>query len=151
VQSSSPSVISSNGGGGGERVRLCNPCVPDPNTAPPQSPRHQTHLHPPLPRSHGRSTSLSSTSSNHSTPQELSDEGDGRRSYNIGGPISYRDRLYERSMQNQARRSTISSTSSNSSSHLQGNASSTNQNRGDGPSRGPSEVGFKPFLNGSSS
>ncbi|KAK4150347.1 FYVE zinc finger-domain-containing protein [Chaetomidium leptoderma] len=23
--------------GGGERVRLCNPCVPDPNTAPPQS------------------------------------------------------------------------------------------------------------------
>ncbi|KAL2165255.1 hypothetical protein VTH06DRAFT_552 [Thermothelomyces fergusii] len=25
---------------GGERVRLCNPCVPDPNTAPPQS---QTH------------------------------------------------------------------------------------------------------------
>lgn len=23
---------------GGERVRLCNPCVPDPNTAPPQSP-----------------------------------------------------------------------------------------------------------------
>ena len=23
--------------GGGERVRLCNPCVPDPNTAPPQT------------------------------------------------------------------------------------------------------------------
>ncbi|AEO53419.1 hypothetical protein MYCTH_2294713 [Thermothelomyces thermophilus ATCC 42464] len=26
---------------GGERVRLCNPCVPDPNTAPPQSQAHQ--------------------------------------------------------------------------------------------------------------
>lgn len=26
------------GPAGGERVRLCNPCVPDPNTAPPQSP-----------------------------------------------------------------------------------------------------------------
>ncbi|RYC58207.1 hypothetical protein CHU98_g8004 [Xylaria longipes] len=25
--------------GGGERVRLCNPCVPDPNTAPPQPPQ----------------------------------------------------------------------------------------------------------------
>jgi hypothetical protein len=24
--------------GGGERVRLCNPCVPDPNVAPPQTP-----------------------------------------------------------------------------------------------------------------
>ncbi|KAH6650857.1 FYVE zinc finger-domain-containing protein [Chaetomium tenue] len=27
--------------GGGERVRLCNPCVPDPNTAPPQDQVHQ--------------------------------------------------------------------------------------------------------------
>lgn len=27
-----------NGMSGGERVRLCNPCVPDPNTAPPESP-----------------------------------------------------------------------------------------------------------------
>lgn len=27
-----------NGPAGGERVRLCNPCVPDPQTAPPQSP-----------------------------------------------------------------------------------------------------------------
>ncbi len=27
--------------GGGERVRLCNPCVPDPNTAPPQTPGEQ--------------------------------------------------------------------------------------------------------------
>ena len=39
-----------NGASGGERVRLCNPCVPDPNTAPPGSP--------PSPRSsHQRSRS----------------------------------------------------------------------------------------------
>lgn len=31
---------------GGERVRLCNPCVPDPNTAPPQSPNPQTNMSP---------------------------------------------------------------------------------------------------------
>ncbi|KAH6606641.1 kinase anchor [Trichoderma cornu-damae] len=30
--------VDMNGLSGGERVRLCNPCVPDPNTAPPQSP-----------------------------------------------------------------------------------------------------------------
>ncbi|KAF4957477.1 hypothetical protein FSARC_11288 [Fusarium sarcochroum] len=31
---------------GGDRVRLCNPCVPDPNTAPPQSPSPQATLSP---------------------------------------------------------------------------------------------------------
>ncbi|KAF4447394.1 hypothetical protein F53441_9072 [Fusarium austroafricanum] len=31
---------------GGERVRLCNPCVPDPNTAPPQSSSPQVTLSP---------------------------------------------------------------------------------------------------------
>ncbi|KAI8720892.1 hypothetical protein NCS52_00535400 [Fusarium sp. LHS14.1] len=31
---------------GGERVRLCNPCVPDPNTAPPQSPSPQATVSP---------------------------------------------------------------------------------------------------------
>ncbi|KAH6888689.1 FYVE zinc finger-domain-containing protein [Thelonectria olida] len=31
---------------GGERVRLCNPCVPDPNTAPPQSPNSSATLSP---------------------------------------------------------------------------------------------------------
>ncbi len=36
--------------GGGERVRLCNPCVPDPNTAPPQT-------QDPGPRGHQRSSS----------------------------------------------------------------------------------------------
>ncbi|OAA67506.1 Zinc finger, FYVE-type [Cordyceps fumosorosea ARSEF 2679] len=32
------SFLEHDGMPGGERVRLCNPCVPDPNTAPPQSP-----------------------------------------------------------------------------------------------------------------
>lgn len=40
---------------GGERVRLCNPCVPDPNTAPPQSPSPSTG--PNSPSSHSRSRS----------------------------------------------------------------------------------------------
>ncbi|KAF4337613.1 PIB1-phosphatidylinositol(3)-phosphate binding [Fusarium beomiforme] len=40
---------------GGERVRLCNPCVPDPNTAPPQSPSPQATLSPRA--SHQRSRS----------------------------------------------------------------------------------------------
>ncbi|KAK3398123.1 FYVE zinc finger-domain-containing protein [Sordaria brevicollis] len=31
--------------GGGERVRLCNPCVPDPNTAPPQQTQAQGSSH----------------------------------------------------------------------------------------------------------
>ncbi|KAJ4860824.1 FYVE zinc finger domain-containing protein [Trichoderma breve] len=35
---SGASYVDMNGLSGGERVRLCNPCVPDPNTAPPQSP-----------------------------------------------------------------------------------------------------------------
>lgn len=38
---------------GGERVRLCNPCVPDPNTAPPQSP---TPLSPRSPHHRSRSS-----------------------------------------------------------------------------------------------
>ncbi|KAG5988516.1 hypothetical protein E4U43_004727, partial [Claviceps pusilla] len=40
---------------GGERVRLCNPCVPDPNTAPPQSPSPSIGTG--LPSSHHRSRS----------------------------------------------------------------------------------------------
>ena len=42
---SPPALLGSDGSfvdfgalGGGERVRLCNPCVPDPNIAPPQTP-----------------------------------------------------------------------------------------------------------------
>lgn len=41
---------------GGERVRLCNPCVPDPNTAPPQSPPTPSASAPPQ-SSHHRSRS----------------------------------------------------------------------------------------------
>ncbi|PFH58477.1 hypothetical protein XA68_13619 [Ophiocordyceps unilateralis] len=44
----------SSGPSGGERVRLCNPCVPDPNTAPPQSPASSTGASSP---SHHRSRS----------------------------------------------------------------------------------------------
>jgi hypothetical protein len=71
------SLISGEGGyadfsslGGGERVRLCNPCVPDPNTTPPQpldSPTSQLS-----PRSHYRShSSLSGTYSNDSQPNRF--------------------------------------------------------------------------------
>ncbi|RGP81585.1 hypothetical protein FLONG3_317 [Fusarium longipes] len=41
---------------GGERVRLCNPCVPDPNTAPPQSPGPQATLSPRVPHQRSRSS-----------------------------------------------------------------------------------------------
>ncbi|KAG9248538.1 hypothetical protein BJ878DRAFT_538257 [Calycina marina] len=44
--------------GGGERVRLCNPCVPDPNIAPPQTPSHESPRLPSHPNSHSRSASL---------------------------------------------------------------------------------------------
>lgn len=47
---------------GGERVRLCNPCVPDPNTAPPQSPSSPA-LSPRSPHQRSRST-LSGTFGN---------------------------------------------------------------------------------------
>lgn len=58
AQRYSSSVVGGEGGytdfsslGGGERVRLCNPCVPDPNTTPPQNPTSPTQ------RSHLRSQS----------------------------------------------------------------------------------------------
>lgn len=53
---SSPMV---NNLGGGERVRLCNPCVPDPNVAPPQVPESRNIQ--PRPTQQGHSRSLSST------------------------------------------------------------------------------------------
>jgi hypothetical protein len=40
--------------GGGERVRLCNPCVPDPNIAPPQT---RSESQPPQQHGHSRSAS----------------------------------------------------------------------------------------------
>jgi hypothetical protein len=53
TQSYPSSLISGEGGyadfsslGGGERVRLCNPCVPDPNTTPPQQLTSPTLLSP---------------------------------------------------------------------------------------------------------
>lgn len=57
--------------GGGERVRLCNPCVPDPNTAPPQA------IQPSLQRrqyNHSRSASTASaynSPGNYRTPEEV--------------------------------------------------------------------------------
>ena len=49
--------------GGGERVRLCNPCVPDPNTAPPQTPELLARDYRPARQSiHSRSASAVSPS-----------------------------------------------------------------------------------------
>ncbi|OAQ84450.1 A kinase anchor protein [Purpureocillium lilacinum] len=45
-----------NGPSGGERVRLCNPCVPDPNTAPPQSPTSSAGASPRSSHQRSRST-----------------------------------------------------------------------------------------------
>ncbi|UNI14451.1 hypothetical protein JDV02_001080 [Purpureocillium takamizusanense] len=45
-----------NGPAGGERVRLCNPCVPDPNTAPPQSPTSSAGASPRSSHQRSRST-----------------------------------------------------------------------------------------------
>ncbi|KAG6028313.1 hypothetical protein E4U40_001085 [Claviceps sp. LM458 group G5] len=52
----SPGYFESNSLSGGERVRLCNPCVPDPNTAPPQSP--SPSIGPNLPSHHRSRSSL---------------------------------------------------------------------------------------------
>lgn len=49
--------------GGGERVRLCNPCVPDPNIAPPQTPTHEALRRPSNTNTHSRSVSLASPNS----------------------------------------------------------------------------------------
>ncbi|KAG6065185.1 hypothetical protein E4U32_007669 [Claviceps aff. humidiphila group G2b] len=54
----SPGYFESNNLSGGERVRLCNPCVPDPNTAPPQSP--SSSIGPNLPSHHRSRSSLAS-------------------------------------------------------------------------------------------
>ncbi|OLN88489.1 RUN and FYVE domain-containing protein 2 [Colletotrichum chlorophyti] len=72
------SLISGEGGyadfssiGGGERVRLCNPCVPDPNTTPPQPLDSPSQLSPRA--SHHRSqSSYGSMSSNTPQPSRFS-------------------------------------------------------------------------------
>ena len=48
--------------GGGERVRLCNPCVPDPNIAPPQPSFHESAQLYSSPNRQGRSASAVSSS-----------------------------------------------------------------------------------------
>lgn len=45
-----------NGMSGGERVRLCNPCVPDPNTAPPQGPTSPGLVSPMSPHQRNRNS-----------------------------------------------------------------------------------------------
>ncbi|KAL3424866.1 FYVE zinc finger protein [Phlyctema vagabunda] len=59
---------------GGERVRLCNPCVPDPNVAPPQVASSHDNLHRrDSDRTHARSSSsVTSTVSNTSRHQNRS-------------------------------------------------------------------------------
>lgn len=48
--------------GGGERVRLCNPCVPDPNIAPPQTALNDSPQLYSSPNRQGRSASTTSHS-----------------------------------------------------------------------------------------
>jgi len=63
--------------GGGARVRLCNPCVPDPNIAPPQTPELINSRHS---SSHSRSVSLATNSTGRS---EQSQQGSIRPSLDI--------------------------------------------------------------------
>ncbi|KAK8050222.1 FYVE zinc finger protein [Apiospora phragmitis] len=72
--------------GGGERVRLCNPCVPDPNTTPPQSQGQPSAQGPPFsPRSalsHHRSQSSASVTS-YGNPEAA---GSGLSSFFMANP-----------------------------------------------------------------
>ncbi|KAH8657521.1 FYVE zinc finger-domain-containing protein [Tricladium varicosporioides] len=51
--------------GGGERVRLCNPCVPDPNVAPPQVNQAGASQHSPASNRHSRSVSSANSPYSH--------------------------------------------------------------------------------------
>ncbi|KAI0596601.1 FYVE zinc finger-domain-containing protein [Biscogniauxia sp. FL1348] len=82
--------------GGGERVRLCNPCVPDPNTSPPQP---QQSPNPYLPGSSHRRTQSSSSSifatdgrSNSLSPRYPSNPLSPRYSSNPAGDTFPRNR-----------------------------------------------------------
>lgn len=137
-------------GGGGQRVRLCNPCVPDPNIAPPQSPLAENQPRPSPSGSHNRSTSLASNSFN----QLLGPDSqignatwrflhpDYAQYANPPPPIS------RQSAQGTGRRSTVSSVASGSSSHQQDNASSVNQNRDGRTSMNDFFVSTLPFQIG---
>jgi hypothetical protein len=56
--------------GGGDRVRLCNPCVPDPNVAPPQTPQLDNRQTLPGQSSY-HSRSQSSAINSHGGPSQL--------------------------------------------------------------------------------
>ncbi|KAK1473366.1 FYVE zinc finger protein [Colletotrichum cuscutae] len=73
------SLISGEGGyadfsslGGGERVRLCNPCVPDPNTTPPQQPLGSPSQLSPRGSHYRSQSSISTMSSNAPAPSRFS-------------------------------------------------------------------------------
>ncbi|KAK2030672.1 FYVE-domain-containing protein [Colletotrichum zoysiae] len=73
------SLISGEGGyadfsslGGGERVRLCNPCVPDPNTTPPQQPVGSPSQLSPRATHYRSQSSISTMSSNAPPPTRFS-------------------------------------------------------------------------------
>lgn len=72
--------------GGGERVRLCNPCVPDPNIAPPQTDTRQSTSQSSRP-GHGRS--VSGVPSSYSSSYQRSQTQPNRQIT----PISVRDAL----------------------------------------------------------
>ncbi|KAJ0160187.1 Fyve, RhoGef and Ph domain-containing protein [Colletotrichum tanaceti] len=73
------SLISGEGGyadfsnlGGGERVRLCNPCVPDPNTTPPQQPLGSPSQLSPRGSHYRSQSSIGTMSSNAPPPNRFS-------------------------------------------------------------------------------
>ncbi|KAH7364334.1 FYVE zinc finger-domain-containing protein [Rhexocercosporidium sp. MPI-PUGE-AT-0058] len=140
---SSPMV---NNLGGGERVRLCNPCVPDPNIAPPQVPESRSSQ--PRPAQQGHSRSVSSTvnstqsrSSNYN-PSSTSSYYAQRRSRESGNFNSYNtsassyternSRLRPEDLQNRSRSSTVGTNRDTSImgtvlTQIQGNSASLGQ------------------------
>lgn len=97
--------------GGGERVRLCNPCVPDPNIAPPQTPQPESHPRSAaLSRPHNRSSSLAYT------PREGSSQGGAspqqRGEAHLFGSVPYYNQTVP--AQYSSRRSTVSAAASSS-------------------------------------
>ncbi|KAI1106691.1 FYVE-domain-containing protein [Jackrogersella minutella] len=71
--------------GGGEQVRLCNPCVPDPNTTPPQTQHSASQLSPRSSHPHQRSQS----SSNEDYGYSGGYNGNYNRDNNVNRYLSY--------------------------------------------------------------
>ncbi|KAH9221477.1 FYVE zinc finger-domain-containing protein [Leptodontidium sp. 2 PMI_412] len=132
---SSPMV---NNLGGGERVRLCNPCVPDPNIAPPQVPESRNSQPRPAQQGHSRSVSstAASTQSRSSTynpsisssfyAQRRPREPSNLNSYNAS-TSSYTERnsrLRPEDLQSRSRSSTVGTNRDNSN---MGNSASLGQ------------------------